>query len=186
MDTKGVKTIEDVRTLFAERNPEHVKVGVFDIDGVMRGKYMSRAKFLSALEKGFGFCDVVLGWDLHDQLYDNVTYTGWHTGYPDAPVRILPASVRELPFEDNTLFFLGEFAESAEAVCPRGTLRRVLDRAREWGLTPWPGLNTNFSFLKRMPTRSAKSVITASSRWPPVFLAIRSCATPSTVNFTGN
>jgi glutamine synthetase len=144
MDTKGVKTIEDVRTLFAERNPEHVKVGVFDIDGVMRGKYMSRAKFLSALEKGFGFCDVVLGWDLHDQLYDNVTYTGWHTGYPDAPVRILPASVRELPFEDNTLFFLGEFAESAEAVCPRGTLRRVLDRARRMGFDALAGFEYEF------------------------------------------
>jgi glutamine synthetase len=37
-----------------------------------------------------GFCDVVLGWDSNDQLYDNVTYTGWHTAYPDANVRILP------------------------------------------------------------------------------------------------
>ena len=71
----------------------HVKVGVFDIDGIMRGKYMSRAKFISALESGYGFCDVVLGWDCQDQLYDNVKYTGWHTGYPDAPVRILPETL---------------------------------------------------------------------------------------------
>ena len=60
------------------------------------------------------------GLDLNDQLYDNVSYTGWHTGYPDAPVRILSDSCRELPFEDNMLFFLGEFAEAAEAICPRG------------------------------------------------------------------
>ena len=88
MDPKKVTTVEDVRALIAERNPSHVKVGVFDIDGVMRGKYMSRAKFLSALKKGFGFCDVVLGWDINDQLYDNCAYTGWHSGFPDAPVRI--------------------------------------------------------------------------------------------------
>ena len=81
----------------------HVKVGAFDIDGILRGKYVSREKFLSALEGGFGFCDVVLGWDCQDQLYDNVKFTGWHTGYPDAPVRILPDSCRPLPFEDGGL-----------------------------------------------------------------------------------
>ena len=110
----------------------------------MRGKYMSRRKFLSALEKGFGFCDVVLGWDCQDQLYDNVSYTGWHTGYPDALVRILPESVRELPFEDDTLFFLGEFAEAAEAVCPRGVLRRVLERARQSGFDALAGFEYEF------------------------------------------
>jgi glutamine synthetase len=144
MDLKDVKTAEDVRAVVTERNPRHVKVGVFDIDGVMRGKYMSRAKFLSALKKGFGFCDVVLGWDLNDQLYDNVAYTGWHTGYPDAPVRILPDSCRELPFEDNMLFFLGEFAEAAEAICPRGVLRRVLERAGTMGFAPLAGFEYEF------------------------------------------
>ncbi len=59
----------------------------------MRGKYMSRDKFISALESGFGFCDVVLGWDSNDQLYDNVKFTGWHTAYPDAPVRLLPETM---------------------------------------------------------------------------------------------
>ncbi len=144
MELKDVKTAEDAHALIGARRPAYVKVGVFDADGVMRGKYMSRNKFLSALEKGFGFCDVVLGWDCQDQLYDNVTYTGWHTGYPDAPVRILPESVRELPFEENTLFFLGEFAEAAEAFCPRGVLRRVLERARQMGFDPLAGFEYEF------------------------------------------
>jgi glutamine synthetase len=144
MSKAGVKTVDDVRAVIDQREARFVKVGVFDMDGVMRGKYMSRDKFLSALEKGFGFCDVVLGWDSKDQLYDNVTYTGWHTGYPDAPVRILPESMRELPFEDNTLFFLGEFADQAEAICPRGVLRRVLDRARRMGLEAMAGFEYEF------------------------------------------
>ena len=90
MEARQVKTIDDARKIVKKRDLSHVKVGVFDVDGVLRGKYISRDKFFSALDKGFGFCDVVLGWDSKDQLYDNVTYTGWHTGYPDAPVRILP------------------------------------------------------------------------------------------------
>ncbi|HKH94896.1 MAG TPA: glutamine synthetase, partial [Beijerinckiaceae bacterium] len=110
-----------------------IKLGVTDIDGILRGKYVSREKFLSALEKGLGFCDVIVGWDSNDQLYDNVAYTGWHTAYPDAPVRILPETGRALPFENGMPFFLGELAEAAEAICPRGTLRRVLDRAKAMG-----------------------------------------------------
>src|SRR5262245_56236501 len=103
------------------------------MDGVLRGKYVNRGKFLSALEKGFGFCDVIVGWDSNDQLYDNVKYTGWHTAYPDAPVRVLPHTCRAVPFEDDMLFFLGEFAQSAETVCPRAVLRRVLERADKLG-----------------------------------------------------
>ena len=67
-----------------------------------------------------GFCDVVLGWDSNDQLYDNVTYTGWHTAYPDANVRILPQTCREIATEPGNLLFLCEFAGQAEALCPRG------------------------------------------------------------------
>ncbi len=133
MQAAEVKTIADARKIIEERELKFVKVGLFDIDGVMRGKYMSRDKFLSVLEKGFGFCDVVLGWDSQDQLYDNVKLTGWHTGYGDAQVRILPDTCRELPNEDATLLFLAEFTGAAEAVCPRGLLRRVITRAGDLG-----------------------------------------------------
>src|SRR5215813_13558303 len=133
MKPEDVKTAQDARAIVEERGLSHVKVGVFDADGVMRGKYMSKAKFFSALSGGFGFCDVVLGWDSNDQLYDNVKYTGWHTAYPDASVRVVPDTCRSVPFEEGMLFFLSEFTAPAEAICPRGILRRVLARADEMG-----------------------------------------------------
>ena len=119
----------EIRNFLIQRDIEHVKIAVADTDGILRGKYLSRDKFLSALDKNLGFCDVILGWDSNDQLYDNTKFTGWHTAYPDATVRILPESRRDIPFEPNTALFLGEFAGPAESVCPRGTLRRVLERA---------------------------------------------------------
>ena len=42
-----------------------IKVAVTDIDGVLRGKYLHPDKFASAVEGGFGFCDVVFGWDMN-------------------------------------------------------------------------------------------------------------------------
>ena len=124
----------EIVTRVRARSPACAKVGVFDIDGIFRGKYMAPDKLAAALEKGFGFCDVTLGWDSSDQLYDNVRFTGWHTAYPDAEVRLLPDTLRDLPFEDGMPLILGEFTGPAEAICPRGLLRRVLGRAAQQGL----------------------------------------------------
>jgi glutamine synthetase len=151
MEPRKVKTAADARAIVSERGLTHVKVGAFDIDGILRGKYMSRAKFESSLESGFGFCDVVLGWDSKDQLYDNVRYTGWHTGYPDASVRVLPETCRSLPWEEPVLFFLGEFDGEGEKICPRGVLRRVLDRARRMGYEVYAGFEYEFFVFKETP-----------------------------------
>ncbi|WP_428644720.1 glutamine synthetase family protein [Roseibium sp.] len=133
VDTAAVKTVEDIRTAVEAAPANHVKVGVCDVDGILRGKYMARDKFLSSLDGGFGFCDVVLGWDSNDQLYDNAKMTGWHTGYGDAPVRILPETMRSLPSEPGVMFFMGEFTGEMEPICPRGVLRRVLERGEALG-----------------------------------------------------
>lgn len=147
-----VKSVADAKKIVEERGLTHVKVGVFDGDGILRGKYMSKAKFFSALENGFGFCDVVLGWDSHDQLFDNVKYTGWHTAYPDAPVRVVPSTCRDLPMEEGgMLLFLGEFTDKAEAICPRGTLRRVLDRAAKMGFDAYSALEFEFFMFDETP-----------------------------------
>jgi glutamine synthetase len=126
-------TNDELIKLVSERNPACAKIGVFDLDGIFRGKYLAADKLRSALDKGFAFCDVVLGWDSNDQLYDNISFTGWHTAYPDAEGRLLPETARLLPFEGGIPLILGEFVGRAEAVCPRGMLRRVLDRAAGHG-----------------------------------------------------
>src|SRR6476620_5426213 len=148
---ENIRTAADARKIVEERRLTHVKVGVFDADGVLRGKYISKVKFFSALESGFGYCDVVLGWDSNDQLYDNVSYTGWHTAYPDAPVRVLPETCRPVPFEGDMLLFLGEFADKAEAVCPRATLRRVLSKADELGYKVSAATEFEFFMFRETP-----------------------------------
>ena len=41
----------------------HLLSGI-DCDGVLRGKIMSKSKFLGAVEGGgFGFCSSIFGWD---------------------------------------------------------------------------------------------------------------------------
>jgi glutamine synthetase len=151
MSTTGPMNAKDLLALVDARALTHVKVGVADGDGVLRGKYMSRDKFASALEKGFGFCDVVLGWDSNDQLYDNVSFTGWRTAFPDAALRLLPETARDLTLEGDMIFVLAEFTGDAEAVCPRGTLRRVLDRAAGLGFSVKAAAEFEFFLFEETP-----------------------------------
>jgi glutamine synthetase len=114
------------------RNSPHlkVKVAVADIDGILRGKVMRKDKFLSAVESGFGFCDVVFGWDSGDVAYDNVTYTGWHTGYPDAQARIDLGTYRQVPWQDDLTFLPCRFSRCEGRAAPSMSAQPAQNRPR--------------------------------------------------------
>jgi glutamine synthetase len=118
---------------------QKVKIAFADIDGILRGKYIHKQKFLNSVENGIGFCDVIFGWDCGDKCYDNSAVTGWHTGYPDAKATIDLHTYREIPWENNHPFFLGDFSKDPEyeaGVCSRSLLKRVAARCEAMGFSP--------------------------------------------------
>lgn len=128
-------TIKQLIEELESGNATKVKLAITDIDGVLRGKVVSFDKFKSIAESGFGFCDVVFGWDSSDIAYDNVKVTGWHSGYPDAQASIDLSTLREIPWDDHIPFFLADFRsdENVAEVCPRTLLQKVIDKVSEAG-----------------------------------------------------
>src|ERR1700732_2630204 len=119
--------LQTVRELFDKHQIQRVKIGAFDIDCTLRGKYISLDKFWPAAESGTGFCDVIFGWDIGDVLYDNAKVTGWHTGYPDANCRVALDTFRLIPWEPGTAFFLMDFVGREGKpllIAPRQVLQR--------------------------------------------------------------
>lgn len=138
---------------FVSRMPfSHVKLGWVDHDGILRGKYIGKDKFLSALDNGFGFCDVVVGWDNFDVVYEEdagVTYTGWHTAFPDMKMNVAVDTARAIPFEGGVPFFLCE-AEDAD-ICPRGVLKKVLKKADDMGFKVNAAFEYEFFLFNETP-----------------------------------
>lgn len=128
-----------IREEFERRGIKKVRLGGFDVDGVLRGKFVSLSKFWSAMEKGFGFCDVIFGWDIGDKLYDNATVTGWASGFPDALARIDASTMRVDPSSPDTAYFLVDFNTpdgKPHPACPRSLLKRIVARAEASGYRP--------------------------------------------------
>lgn len=119
-----------------QHNIQKIKYAFADIDGVLRGKIISRQKFLDGLTDGYGFCDVVWGWDSADAPYDNGKLTGWHSGYPDATIRLDLSTRRQLPWENNLLFFLADFSNPDLPACPRSLLKRIAAQCHSLGFHP--------------------------------------------------
>lgn len=148
------KTTSEILAEIEQDHNNRVKVAVSDIDGILRGKYMHKQKFLSAAQDSFGFCNVVMGWDSSDACYDNVSYTGLHTGYPDALAKIDLSTLRHVPWDDKVPFFLGDFWQDADqplAICPRQTLKRVLKQAAAEGFVIKAGMEFEWFNYRETP-----------------------------------
>lgn len=131
----SVTTISALLKQLADQNIQKVKLAITDIDGVLRGKVISIEKFTSIAESGFGFCDVVFGWDAGDIAYDNAAITGWHTGYPDATAVVDVKTFRRIPWDNDIPFFLADFntKEEASKICPRTLLKKVNEQVEQAG-----------------------------------------------------
>ncbi|OCX53359.1 glutamine synthetase [Mucilaginibacter sp. PPCGB 2223] len=129
-------TKDQVIEYLKEKDIDKIKFAFADIDGVLRGKIIHKQKFIDGLQDGYGFCDVVFGWDSSDVCYDNTTITGWHTGYPDRPCRIDLDTFRTVPWEDDIPFFLADFSKAGGSdlhTCPRSLLKKIVAQSQEMG-----------------------------------------------------
>jgi glutamine synthetase len=154
MDAAAIKAKFEEQKVHTGHDIRKVKVGGFDVDGVLRGKFVSLEKFWNMVDHGFGFCDVIFGWDIADVLYDNAKVTGWDTGYPDAHATIDPSTLRFPPGESDTATFLVDFVNAdgtAHPACPRSLLKRVLARAASLGFTASVGSEFEFWVFKETP-----------------------------------
>ena len=150
-----------------------VKIAIADMDGILRGKYISAEKFLSIAEKGTNFCDVIIGWDAADVLYDKSEVTGWHTGYPDSPASIDLKTFRKIPWENDIPFFLAELNDhkkNPSEVCPRQLLKKIVSQADQMGYTPFMSQEFEwFNFAETPKTANDKQFKNLQPLTPGMF-----------------
>ncbi|KAK3067320.1 hypothetical protein LTR53_015891 [Teratosphaeriaceae sp. CCFEE 6253] len=162
-DDPSTLSHSDLPTLL--KDDVSVKVGGVDIDGIIRGKLMSKKKFLSISQSGFGFCSVIFGWDMHDQTYfRELKISNKENGYRDLLAEVDLSSFRRIPWENDVPFFLCSFREpegQSLSACPRSLLERQVDKVEKKGYGALAGAEYEF-FTFRAPSATLTTTSDAS------------------------
>jgi glutamine synthetase len=140
--SKPIVTLDTLPTLL--KDDSAVKLAGLDVDGQLRGKLVSKKKFLSIAKDGFGFCSVIFGWDMHDQTYfKELKISNKENGYRDLVAIPDLSTFRRIPWEDDVPFFLVSFHDPDTlepiSVCPRGMLKVQLDKLETQGISAMAG-----------------------------------------------
>jgi glutamine synthetase len=137
-----------IERLVEEHQIDTVKLGGVDIDGIWRGKRQPIEYFMQDVwQHGTHICDIMLGWDLQDNLIPGVSYTGWHTGYPDFHLVPVLDTFAAVPWEPGTASVLCEWIRpdgTPHPFGPREILRKVVKRAEKLGYKPKIGYEVEF------------------------------------------
>ncbi|CAD6502725.1 BgTH12-05315 [Blumeria graminis f. sp. triticale] len=166
----------DVENITVEALPKlleadsKVKVAGIDADGILRGKVISKDKFLGVAADGFGFCSVLFGWDMHDRPYSKeLKICVARKGCSDILARPDLSTFRRIPWEDNIPFFLVTFLDPVTvrpiSACPRGLLKCTTDKLKSHGIRAMAGVEIEFSQFKlpsEIPGAQSKNVSIAS------------------------
>lgn len=148
-----------------------VKVGGTDIDGQIRGKLMSKKKFLSISKSGFGFCSVIFGWDMHDQTYfKELKISNKENGYRDIVAEVDLSSYRRIPWENNIPFFMCSFREpegGSLSACPRSLLERSVAKIEKAGYGALAGGKSYWNCSHHSDTLRQGQINPPSSRESP-------------------
>ncbi|PTU20287.1 hypothetical protein P175DRAFT_0481504 [Aspergillus ochraceoroseus IBT 24754] len=138
-------TAEDLPRLLAD--DIKVKVAGIDCDGILRGKVMSKEKFLGIVQKGFGFSSAVFGWDMQDVLYTtDAKIAPPESGYVDFIAVPDLNSFRRIPWEDHIPFFLVRFVQNGQPVCAdgRSMLQALCDKLAASNCQAMAGVELEF------------------------------------------
>ncbi|KAJ3182624.1 hypothetical protein HDU87_007962 [Geranomyces variabilis] len=148
---RGKLSIKELEVLL--KDDTKIRVSGCDIDGIARGKTITKQKFLKSIDDGFGFCNVAFGWDMLDRTYDESV--GVERGYADLTAKLDTSTFRRIPWDNRTAHFLFDFMDpvsgKAFANCPRGLLKNAIAQCSELGFKPLCGMEFEFFNFKETP-----------------------------------
>lgn len=132
-----------------EKGVEIVRLIFSDLHGIARGKDVFLKGLESDIREGITFCTS----SLTDGLGSNTTIAPGlppDRGYPDMRAKILPLTLRQLPWEPETAWCLADLEDALGPIeiAPRNLLKRVVKQYHQQGLKPIIGPELEFFLLQ--------------------------------------
>jgi glutamine synthetase len=156
----GCTTAGEAVGALQKSGTKRVRVGIFDIDAILREKTVSLPKAETLIEEGYSVSNVLYKWDIGE-----VTYSGG--AFVDEPVRVDPASGRCYPFAPDTALFLADFTGPHAAISPRNLAKAQIQRAAEMGYGVRAGFEYEFFLFDETPESLREKDYRNLRSWAP-------------------
>ncbi len=135
--TKALLTLEVLRKEVAAGEIDTVVAAMVDMQGRLVGKRVTGRFFVDEVaQEGAHACSYLLACDVDMEPLPGYQLTSWATGYHDVRLRPDLATLRRLPWLENTALVLCDVCDEAGhpvPQSPRQILQRQVERARERG-----------------------------------------------------
>lgn len=129
--------VEELKAFADEHQIHTFKIGAVDLDGLWRGKRVSRDYFLDSVhDKGTFICNILFGWDMQDEPISDLAYTSFDTGFPDINLRPDLSTLKLVPWEPGVASVICDIFERDGRpldISPRTILRSMISRADDLG-----------------------------------------------------
>jgi glutamine synthetase len=115
-----------------------VRIETISLDNVVSGKYLSVAKFVSSVDKGFSFCDVIYGLDLANFPQLGFDYGRWRGELADILLRPELSTLVVDPVSPGLAAVICDVTDrdgKPLPTCTRSVLRRQVERLQDAGYT---------------------------------------------------
>ena len=137
--------LADVRADLQAREIDILRLIYPDVLGITRSKYLMVSQMERAASHGPAFCQGVWVTTTHGDVLDG--HGSISDGLPDLVSRMIPTSIREIPWEPGVAFVIADAFEpdgSPSPVAPRSILKSVMEGYAELGLVPIVGPELEF------------------------------------------
>ena len=141
--------LAEIEQSLIDNDVRYVTIALPDTNGALRGKLVSRARFLSALKSGTGASPAFLALDTTDAILGVPGVTDDEADFHDSVLEVDPDSGRAVPWEapHRNLIYLANFTGETSAICPRSTLKRILAKGESMGFVPRYGFEFEYTLF---------------------------------------
>ena len=142
--------LAEVRQRLQDQDIDILRLAFSDVLGISRSKDLMVSQLERAAHNGPAFCQGTWVTTTRGGVLDG--HGSMSDGLPDLVTRLLPDSIRALPWEPGVAIGIADsFEPSGEEspVAPRSILKQVLAQYKELGLVPVCGPELEFYLVKR-------------------------------------
>ncbi|WP_146347320.1 glutamine synthetase family protein [Phaeobacter marinintestinus] len=124
-------------------------VAMTDTNGLLRSQMVSINALKSIVTNGMPMAPAQLALDPTDEMLHVPGVTDDNGDFHDGMLTIDRSTARKLPWSKpgHDLLVLSQFGDENADICPRAILSRVLERAQSMGITPFYGLEMEYTLF---------------------------------------